>query len=251
MKIDLWLLPNTFFSFLFYGRVTRNGAGPPFKLLFLKPTHGFVTPTASASHRIGRRQLQICASSLFRFLYCLFRLLSLSPPSPSSPLSFSCTSSSQMLQHSQISPTDYSSYPPSRDSRQDSVKLESSDTPDLGASISNQQPPFHFGSDPTFNYTFMSTQQWKPPMRSQLDGAHPFESANNPNRVKFDLPLLDSSSHGTQDDSYDDADVDPFGDSQPSASTSRSAGSSDKSGEKHIRRRSSKGRSNFHSWSLC
>lgn len=76
-------------------------------------------------------------------------------------------------------------------------------------------------------------------MRSQLDTTHPFESANS-NRVKFDLPLLDSGSHGTQDDSYDDADVDGFGDSQPTASTSRSAGSSDKSGERHIRRRSSK-----------
>jgi len=153
-----------------------------------------------------------------------------------------------MLQHSQISPTDYSSsYPPSRDSRQGSVKLESSDTPGLGASISNHQPPYHFGSDSTFNYTFMSAQQWKPPMRSQPDGTHPFESTSNPNRVKFDLSLLDSGSHGTQDDSYDDADVDPFSDSQPTASTSRSAGSSDKSGEKHIRRRSSKGESNFHS----
>lgn len=145
-----------------------------------------------------------------------------------------------MLQHSQISPTDYSPYPPSRDSRQDSVKLESSDTPDLGASISNQ-PPFHFGSDPAaFNYSFMSTHQWKPPMRSQLDGAHSFEPTNS-SRVKFDLPILDSGSHGTQDDSYDDADVDSFGDSQPTPSASRSAGSSDKPGERHIRRRSSKG----------
>lgn len=146
-----------------------------------------------------------------------------------------------MLQHSRISPTDYSSYSPSRDSRQDSVKLESSDTPDLGASISNQQSPFHFNSDPGFNYTFMSIQQWKDPMHSQLDGTHPFESTNNPNHVKFDLPLLESGPHGTQDDSYDDGEVDPFGDSQSTASTSRSAGSSDKSGEKHIRRRSSKG----------
>lgn len=156
-----------------------------------------------------------------------------------------------MLQHSRISPADYNSYPPSRDSRQDSVKLETSDTPDLGASISSQQSPFNFGSDVGFNYTFMSTQQWKAPMRSQLDGTHPFESTNNPGRVKFDLPLLDSGSHGTQDDSYDDADMDPYGDSQPTASTSRSAGSSDKSGEKHIRRRSSKGESNFHYRSLC
>ena len=152
-----------------------------------------------------------------------------------------------MLQHSQISPTDYSSYPPSRDSRQDSVKLESADTPDLGASLSNQSP-FHFGSDTAaFNYSFMSTQQWKPPMRSQLDGTHPFESTNNSSRVKFDLPIMDSGSHGTQDDSYDDADVDSFGDSQPTPSASRSAGSSDKPGERHIRRRSSKGstRSSF------
>lgn len=156
-----------------------------------------------------------------------------------------------MLQHSQISPTDYGSYPPSRDSRQDSVKLESSDTPDLGASISNQQPPFHFGSDPAFNYTFMSTQQWKPPMRSQLEATHPFESANNSGRVKFDLPMLDSGSHGTQDDSYDDADIDGFGDPQPTPSTSRSAGSSDKSAERHIRRRSSKGRSQLNSPPLC
>ena len=131
------------------------------------------------------------------------------------------------------------------------MKLETSDTPDLGASISSQQSPFNFGSDVGFNYTFMSTQQWKAPMRSQLDGTHPFESTNNPGRVKFDLPLLDSGSHGTQDDSYDDADMDPYGDSQPTASTSRSAGSSDKSGEKHIRRRSSKGESNFHYRSLC
>jgi hypothetical protein len=88
-------------------------------------------------------------------------------------------------------------------------------------------------------------------MRSQLDGTHPFGSSDNSNRVKFDLSLLDSGSHGTQDDSYDDADVDPFSDSQPTASTSRSAGSSDKSGEKHIRRRSSKGKSNFHSRGIC
>lgn len=79
-------------------------------------------------------------------------------------------------------------------------------------------------------------------MRSQLDGTHSFESTNSSNRVKFDLPILDSGSHGTQDDSYDDADVDSFGDSQPTASASRSAGSSDKPGERHIRRRSSKGR---------
>lgn len=165
---------------------------------------------------------------------------SLPPPPPLLSLpSFLCKLSAHMLQHSQISPTDYSSYPPSR---QDSVKLESTDTPDLGASISNQQPPFHFGSDPSFNYTFMSTQQWKPPMRSQLDGTHPFESTNSSGRVKFDLPLLDSGSHGTQDDSYDDADVDGYGDSQPTASTSRSC---DKAGERHIRRRSSKGRSHF------
>ena len=155
-----------------------------------------------------------------------------------------------MLQHPQVSPTDYS-YHPSRDSRQDSVKLELSDTPDLGASISNQQSPFHFSSDSTFNYGFMSTQQWKPPVRSQLDGTHSFESTGNAGRVKFDLPLLDSGSHGTQDDSYDDADLDPFSDSQPTASTSRSAGSSDKSGEKHIRRRSSKGESTIHSRDLC
>lgn len=152
-----------------------------------------------------------------------------------------------MLQHSQISPADYSSYPPSRDSRQDSVKLESSDTPDLGAPISNQQPPFHFGSDPAFNYSFMSTQQWKPSIRSQLDATHPFESTNSSSRVEFDLPLLDSGSHGTQDDSYDDLDVDGFGDSQQTPSTPRSAGSSDKPGERHIRRRSSKGTSQLSS----
>lgn len=150
-----------------------------------------------------------------------------------------------MLQHS-ISPTDYSSYSPSRDSSQDSVKLESSDTPDLGPSISNQQSPFHIGSDVAFNYTLMSIQQWKDPMRSQIDGTHPFDSNNNPNRVKFDLPLMDSGPHGTPDDSYEDENVDPFGDSQSNASTSRSVGSSDKSGEKHIRRRSSKGEPKFH-----
>lgn len=155
-----------------------------------------------------------------------------------------------MLQHS-ISPTDYSSYSPSRDSSQDSVKLESSDTPDLGAAISNQQSPFHLGSDVAFNYSFMSIQQWKDPMRSQLDGTHPFESTSNQNRVKFDLPLLDSGPHGTQDDSYDDGDVDPFGDSQSNASTSRSVGSSDKSGEKHIRRRSSKGEFKPHPRCSC
>ena len=164
-----------------------------------------------------------------------------------SPPSFVCKLSPHMLQHSQISPADYSSYPPSRDSRQDSVKLESSDTPDLGAPISNQQPPFHFGSDPAFNYSFMSTQQWKPSIRSQLDATHPFESTNSSSRVEFDLPLLDSGSHGTQDDSYDDLDVDGFGDSQQTPSTPRSAGSSDKPGERHIRRRSSKGTSQLSS----
>lgn len=167
------------------------------------------------------------------------------PPSSPSPPPFFCKLTSQMLQHS-ISPTDYSSYSPSRDSSQDSVKLESSDTPDLGPSISNQQSPFHIGSDIAFNYTLMSIQQWKDPMRSQLDSTHPFDSNNNPNRVKFDLPLMDSGTHGTQDDSYEDENVDPFGDSQSNASTSRSVGSSDKSGEKHIRRRSSKGEPKSH-----
>ena len=180
------------------------------------------------------------------FLIHIVRLPpALSPHRPLLPLPpppFFCKLTSQMLQHS-ISPTDYSSYSPSRDSSQDSVKLESSDTPDLGPSISNQQSPFHIGSDVAFNYTLMSIQQWKDPMR--LDGTHPFDSNNNPNRVKFDLPLMDSG-HGTQDDSYEDENVDPFGDSQSNASTSRSVGSSDKSGEKHIRRRSSKGEPKFH-----
>jgi len=244
MKIDYFVVKRIFL---------RPGGGFLFQLLFWKPTQGFMTPTASASHRIP--QYRSAPVTDLRVIVFLILILPLSPalslptfplpPLPPSP-PFSCTSASQMLQHSQISPTDYSSYPPSRDSRQGSVKLESSDTPGLGASISNHQPPYHFGSDSTFNYTFMSAQQWKPPMRSQSDGTHPFESTNNPNRVKFDLALLDSGSHGTQDDSYDDADVDPFSDSQPTASTSRSAGSSDKSGEKHIRRRSSKGESNFH-----
>ena len=156
-----------------------------------------------------------------------------------------------MLQHSRISPTDYNSYPPSRGSTQESVKLESTDTPDLGAPISAQQSGFHFGSDPAYNYSFMSTQQWKAPMRSPLDGTHPFEPTTNPGRVKFDLPLMDSGPHGTQDDSYDDGDADSFGDSQPIASTSRSGGSSDKSGEKHIRRRSSKGESRFFPRGSC
>ena len=205
----------------------------------MTPTASVPTESISASARSARRHIPDSYSAPSTW--------SLSPPSPSSfpPSPSTCTLSLQMLQHPRISPTDYSSYSPSHDSRQDSVKLESSDTPDLGASISNQQPPFHFSSDPGFNYSFMSIQQWKDPMHSQLDGSHPFESTNNPNHVKFDLPLLDSGPHGTQDDSYDDGDIDPFGDSQSTASTSRSAGSSDKSGEKHIRRRSSKGKYKF------
>jgi len=243
MKIDLFSVAKEVFS----PSATRNGVWSLFEQPFLKPTGGFVTqlhprPTESinANDRSACRHIPDSYSASFT-------LRSLPPhlPSPRSP-ALPGISSPQMLQHSQISSTDYSSYPPSRDPRQDPVKLESSDTPDLGASISNQQSQFHFGSDPSFNYTFMSTSQWKPSVRSQLDGTHPFESTNNSSRVKFDLPLLDSSSHGTQDDSYDDADVDSFCDSQPTASTSRSAASSDRSGEKHIRRRSSKGESNTH-----
>jgi hypothetical protein len=138
------------------------------------PGYRFVLAIRSAFHDIDQAlrtsncirvpQYRSASVTNLRVIFLVLKLplspaLSLPTPPflPSSFPLFSFTSLSQMIQ---ISPTEYSpSYPPSRDSRQGSVKLESSETPGLVVSVPSHQS------------------------RSQLGEAHPFGSTDNPTRT--------------------------------------------------------------------
>lgn len=134
----------------------------------------------------------------------------------------------------------------------DAVKVELTDAPDLGlgsqlnhnqpATDYNAPPVFRFGSESTSSsspkpFAFMAGHQWPqtidPPVSSS-DNSSPYPS-HTPS-VNFNLPPISNQPISFHDD-YDDGDDN----GELSLLPDSSAQSADKSLDKQIRRRSSKG----------